>query len=95
MTITVTVKHRDGSSVQATIWASTEVKFERHFQTSWSEAFTEEHPRQEYLYFAAFDALSEAGKTGLTFDEWLKTIGEVSVEALDSHPTDPEASPGS
>lgn len=92
--ITITVAHRDGTETKAEVWASTEVAFERKFGIAWAEAFAKEYPFQEYIYFTAYHAIHEAGKTGLIFDEWVKTIGEVKLEAEDENPTVPAAPPG-
>lgn len=95
MAINVTVKHRDGTRTDTTVWASTEVAFEAHFGKSWGEAFTETHPSQTYLYFAAWHSVQEAGKTGLTFEEWLKTIDAVELAGEANSPFDPAPPPGS
>lgn len=92
MAINVTVKHRDGTRTDTTVWASTEVAFEAHFGKSWGQAFTEEHPSQTYLYFAAWHSVQEAGKTGHTFEEWLKTIDAVELAGEETDPF-PQALP--
>lgn len=95
MAIDVAVKHRDGTRTETRVWASTEVAFEDYFSTSWSQAFTEEHPRQKYLYFVAWHSLSEAGKTGLEFAEWMKTVDTVELAGGESVPLDPAPPLGS
>lgn len=92
--IRITVQHRDGTETKAEVWSSTEVAFERKFGIAWAEGFAKEYPFQEYIYFTAYHAIHEAGKTGLPFDEWLKTIGDVTLEADDANPTEPAAQPG-
>lgn len=93
--IRVSVKHRDGTETKGEVWSSTEVAFERKFGLAWAEGFAKEYPFQEYVYFTAYHAIHEAGKTGLSFDDWLKTVGTVDIEADDPNPSDPAASPGS
>ena len=96
MAISVTVKHRDGSTTNAEVWASTEVAFEEKFGLSWSEAFSMDHPRQTFIYFSAYHAIQEAGKTGLSFDAWMKTINTVELEGGDEgNDSAPVAQPGS
>ena len=89
--ITVTVKHRDGSDSKALVGPSTEVAFERKFQTAWSAAWGMEHTPQEYVYFTAWSALSLEGKCSLDFDSWLKTVESVGVEAEPENPLAPQA----
>lgn len=95
MAIDVTVKHRDGTKTETRVWASTEVAFEDHFSKSWSEAFTEQHPAQKYLYFVAWHSIHEAGKTGLTFADWMKTVDTVELGGVESAPLDPAPPLGS
>ena len=94
MAIDVTVKHRDGTKTDARVWASTEVAFEDSFSKSWSEAFTEQHPHQKYLYFVAWHSLLEAGKTGLDFTEWMRTVDTVELGGVETAPLDPALPPG-
>lgn len=94
MPISITVKHRDGGQVKTQIWPSTEIAFERNFKLPWIKAFADGEPFQEYLYFAAHHALFEDGKTGLTFDEWARTIAEIDLEADTANPGDTAAPPG-
>lgn len=93
--IRVIVKHRDGTETKGEVWASTEVAFERKFGLAWAEGFAKEHPYQEYVYFTAFHAIQEAGRTGLSFDDWLKTISNVDIEADDPNPPSQAPQPGS
>lgn len=97
MAISVIVKHRDGSTTNAEIWASTEVAFEEKFGIAWSEAFSLPHPRQTYIYFSAYHAALEAGKTGLPFDAWMKNVATVDLEGGDEDPKSsaPAPQPGS
>lgn len=92
--IRITVAHRDGTESKAEVWASTEVAFERKFGIAWMEGFSKEYPFQEYIYFAAYHAIHEAGRTGLTFEEWVKTVAEVKLEAEDENPPKPAPQPG-
>ena len=94
MPIDVTVQHKDGQAVTATVWPSTEVEFEDHFGVVWSEAFGREHVPQKYLYFVAYHAQKDAGKTGHDFTEWLRTVAQVSIAGDTADPTDPEAPTG-
>ena len=88
MIVTI-VKHKDGTETKAQIWASTEVAFERKFQIPWSEAFSKPFPYQEYMYYAAYHAIVEEGRTGLDFDAWMKTVHSVGVEADEENPSNP------
>lgn len=94
MAITVTVKHRDGTRTDTTVWASTEVAFEDHFGKSWSEAFSDPHPNQKYLYFVAWHSIYDAGKTALEFTDYLRTIDTVELGAVDSPPLAPDRQAG-
>lgn len=95
MPINVAVQHRDGQTVNATVWPSTEVEFEDHFEIVWSEAFQRDHVPQKYLYFVAYHAEKDAGKTGLDFTDWLRTVASVSIAGEPADPTLPVAPPGS
>lgn len=95
MPISVTVKHRDESTTRVEVWASTEVAFEDEFQISWSEAFSKQYVHQKHLYFAAYHAAAEAGKTGLPFKEWMKTIAQVELEGSEPDPLDLSGPAGS
>jgi hypothetical protein len=95
MPIDVTVQHRDGQTVTATVWPSTEVEFEDHFEIVWSEAFARDHVPQKYLYFVAYHAEKDAGKTGLNFPEWLRTVASVAIAGEPADPSPPVAPPGS
>jgi len=96
MAVEIDVKHRDGTITRTKVWASTEVAFEEKFGgLSWTEAFTQDHPRQTYLYFAAFHSIQESGSTPLTFAEWMKTVDEVSPVVSIDPPQEPEAPHGS
>lgn len=95
MAIEVTVKHRDGTTTDAKVWASTEVAFESQFGKAWGEAFSEDHPKQTYLYFAAYHAIQEAGRTGLTFEDWIKTVDAITLAGVESAPLDQAPPPGS
>lgn len=97
MPISVTVKHRDGSTTNAEVWASTEVAFEEKFGVAWSEAFSMAYPRQTYIYFSAYHASVEAGKTALSFENWMKTVGTVELEGDEEDPKDSDQAqqPGS
>lgn len=92
--IRVLVKHRDGTETKGEVWASTEVAFERKFGIAWAEGFAKEHPFQEYIYFTAYHAIHEAGRTGLTFDDWMKTVAIVDIEADDPNPSGQVGQPG-
>lgn len=94
MPISITVKHRDGGEVKTEIWPSTEIAFERHFRMPWIKAFSNSEPFQEYIYFAAHHAAHEAGKTGLEFEDWMKTVATIDLEADPANPSDTEAPPG-
>lgn len=95
MPISVAVKHRDGSTTHVEVWASTEVAFENEFQIAWSEAFSRTYIHQKHLYFAAFHAAAEAGKTALPFAEWMKTVAQVELEGSEPDPLDPSGLAGS
>jgi hypothetical protein len=95
MPIAVTVQHRDGRTVTATVWPSTEVEFEDHFQIVWSEAFARDHIPQKYLYFVAYHAAKDAGAANGDFDEWLRTVAEVTLAGEPENPSLPVAPPGS
>lgn len=96
MSLKLTVKHKDGSESRAIITASTEVAFEEHFGKAWGEAFSEDHPRNAYLYFAAWHSLHDDGKTALDFKAWLRTMESFDVEAPEvADPFDQVAPPGS
>lgn len=91
MAIDITVQHRDGRIVKSTVWPATEVAFEDHFGLSWSEAWSSTNPPQKYLYFAAYHSHRDGDLTHLEFDEWLRTIAEVSLEPVAVDPSNPEA----
>lgn len=95
MAIDVTVKHRDGTKTETRVWASTEVAFETRFDKAWGEAFMENYPRQAYLYFVAWHSIHEAGKTGHTFDEWIKSVDTVELAGVETSPKDQALPPGS
>lgn len=84
MTLKLTVQHKDGSESRANITASTEVAFEEHFGKAWGEAFSEEHPRNAYLYFAAWHSIHDEGRTALDFKTWLKTMESFEVEVSEA-----------
>lgn len=94
MPLSIIVKHRDGSGQTGKIWPSTEIAFERHFRMSWLEAFSKDSPFQEYIYFAAHHAIHEDGKTALDFEDWMKTVESIELEADPANPTDPGPRPG-
>jgi hypothetical protein len=87
MALHITVKHKDGSEIPTRITAATEVAFERHFKKSWTAAFSESAPFNEYIYFAAWHSQTVDKKTGHTFEEWLLTFDTYSVEADEENPT--------
>ena len=96
MSINVTIQHRDGTQTLSTVWPSTEVALEDEFGVIWGEVFAAEFVPQKYLYFVAYTATHEAGKTPLDFKEWIKTIVSVAVVDGDSpKDSDPEAPLGS
>jgi hypothetical protein len=96
MSINVTIQHRDGTQTLSTVWPSTEVALEDEFNVIWGEVFAQEFVPQKYLYFVAYTATHEAGKTPLDFKEWIKTIASVSVVDGDNpKDSDPEAPLGS
>jgi hypothetical protein len=95
MSLSITVKHKDGAEVRTRITAATEVAFEAHFSKSWSEAFTEEHPRNTYIYFVTWHSIHDDGRTPLTFEQWLRTLESYEVEAEPLDPSPPVAPPGS
>jgi hypothetical protein len=95
MPIEIAVQHRDGGQTGLTVWPSTEVAFEDHFDVVWSEAFGQEHVPQKYLYFVAYHAAKDAGKAGDDFQEWLRTVAEVSIKADTAGPLDQARAPGS
>lgn len=95
MALNLTVKHKDGAEIKTKISAATEVAFEEHFGKSWTEAFTEEHPRNTYLYFAAWHSIHDEGKTELLFDKWIRTLESFEVDAVPPNPTAPVVPLGS
>lgn len=97
MALKLTVKHKDGSEARAVITAATEVAFEEHFGKSWSEAFSEEHPKNSYLYFAAWHSIYDDGRTALDFKAWLRTMESFDVDPVEAAagPLDPAQPPGS
>ena len=95
MSINVTIQHRDGTTTSATVWPSTEVALEDEFDVIWGEVFSRDHIPQKYLYFIAYHTVHEAGKTGLDFNEYLKTIGSVSVDGEIPKDSDPDHQDGS
>jgi hypothetical protein len=96
MSINVTIQHRDGTQTLSTVWPSTEVALEDEFGVIWGEVFAAEFVPQKYLYFVAYTATHEAGKTPLDFKEWIKTIASVAVVDGDSpKDSDPAALLGS
>lgn len=97
MALKLTVKHKDGSESRTTISPATEVAFEDHFGKAWGEAFSEEHPRNAYLYFAAWHSIHLDGGTALDFMPWLKGLDSFTVETPEeaTGPLDQEAPPGS
>ena len=96
MAVDIDVKHRDGTITRTKVWASTEVAFEERFQgLSWTEAFTQDHPQQTYLYYAAYHSIHESGGTSLGFPDWMKTVDEVSPVVKIDPPQEPEAPHGS
>lgn len=80
MAIHLTVEHRDGGQTKTTVWPATEVAFEQHFQKPWSACWSEDPPRESYLYFAAWHSIHDDGKTGLDFSAWMRTIATVIVD---------------
>lgn len=98
MAIEVTVQHRDGDQTNVTVWPVVEVLFEEEFGLSWSEAFSDkrEYIPQKWLYFVAYEAVKDAGKTGLEFQDWLRTVGSVTAKGTEEPaPLDPAVAPGS
>lgn len=96
MSINVTIQHRDGTQTLSTVWPSTEVALEDEFNVIWGEVFAQEFVPQKYLYFVAYTATHEAGKTPLDFKEWIKTIASVAVvDGDDPKDSDREAPLGS
>jgi len=94
MALNITVKHKDGSETRTRITPATEVSFEAHFSKSWSEAFSEEHPRNTYIYYVTWHSIYDDGRTAQTFEEWLRTLESYEVEAEPADPSDPVALPG-
>lgn len=82
MAIEVTVQHRDGDQTNVTVWPVVEVLFEDEFGLPWSEAFSDkrEHIPQKWLYFVAYQSVKDAGKTGLPFEDWLRTVATVTAK---------------
>ena len=80
MAIHLTVEHRDGGQTKTTVWPATEVAFEEHFQKAWSASWSEEPPREAYLYFAAWHSIHDDGKTALDFTAWLRTVAAVTID---------------
>lgn len=95
MALKLTVKHKDGSESRTTITPATEVAFEEHFGKAWTEAFSEEHPYNGYLYFAAWHSIQDDGRTALDFKAWLRTMDSFTVQTDDESPLDQVAPPGS
>jgi hypothetical protein len=94
MALHITVKHKDGSEIRTRISAATEVAFERNFKKSWTSAFSEAEPFNEYIYYAAWHSQTVDKKTPFHFEDWLLTFDSYSVEADDANPTSPAALPG-
>lgn len=96
MALKLTVKHKDGSESRTQISAATEVAFEEHFGKAWSEAFSEDHPKNSYLYFAAWHSIHDNGQTALDFKTWLRTMDTFEVDAPEVvAPLDQALPPGS
>lgn len=87
MALNITVKHTDGSEIPTRIAAATEVAFERHFKKSWSAAFNDPEPFNEYIYFAAWHSCTIEKKTAKTFEDWLITFESYTVEVPEENPT--------
>ena len=94
MALHLTVQHKDGTETKTTVSAATEVAFESHFNKAWSEAFTEDHPRSTYIYYAAWHSITEDKKTALPFEEWIRTLESFEVDTEDPKHSDQEAQPG-
>jgi hypothetical protein len=90
--IELSVEYLDGRVVNVRVLPVTQVAFERHFKMAFGAAFQPGVATQmEYLYWVAW----HAARTGVEFDEWMESIGEVGAtddEAVD--PTNPAASVG-
>jgi hypothetical protein len=94
MGLHLTVQHKDGTETKTQVSAATEVAFEAHFNKAWSEAFTEDHPRSTYIYYAAWHSITEDKKTALPFEEWIRTLESFEVDAGPPPSLDQEAQPG-
>lgn len=80
MAIHLTVEHRDGGQTKTTVWPATEVAFEQHFQKPWAASWTEDPPRESYLYFSAWHSIYDEKRTALEFSDWLRTVATVTID---------------
>ena len=94
MALHLTVKHKDGTETKTQVSAATEVAFEAHFNKAWSEAFTEEHPRSTYIYYAAWHSITEDKNTAQPFEQWIKTLASFEVDTDPPQHSDQEAQHG-
>jgi hypothetical protein len=94
MALHLTVTHKDGTETKTQVSAATEVAFEAHFNKAWSEAFTEDHPRSTYIYYAAWHSITEDKKTALPFEEWIRTLESFEVDTIPPQNSNQVAPPG-
>lgn len=89
----LTVKYDNGGSSNVDVKPRTQIAFERKFDLSMTEAFTDQSLRFEWLYFMAW----HASKTSVEFDEWMETVEgiDMEVDGTDADPTSPVPSAGS
>jgi len=80
----VTVRHIDGTTVDAPITGRVTVNFERHWQVAAREVFTSGN--MEHNYWLAWQAVFVAKKTALDFDQWLDTVATMEWGTVDLSP---------
>lgn len=86
----MTVEYADGRTSPVRVLPVSQVAFERHFKTSFPEAFGG-RPSFEHLFWVAW----HAARTGVEFDQWLESVAGVSFGADEPvDPTNPVPSDG-
>jgi hypothetical protein len=79
--ISVTVKRKDGTTETFPVYADSQIAFERWAKTSISAAFDPQgKPKMESLYYLAWLAEKNSGRSVKVFDEWIKDVAAVGQE---------------
>lgn len=79
--ISLTIKRKDGTQETFPVYPDSQIAFERWAKTSISAAFdSATKPRNEHLYYLAWLAEKNSGRSVKVFDEWIKDIAGVGSE---------------